>query len=595
MDSFFAKYISNIKYCACLLCLFMLLFTVNIVDNQWVYGMIYPKYGWFYIGIFLFLLVTNFSIWFFKTPLNHYNISLFDYIILLFLFYFSLHCLLSAVYVLSDFLFVILLFFCYFCFRYWFNIFPSLLNQGGYILLAIALIQSIWGGLQLHGFLQSYHSLFQVTGSFSNPGPYGGFLSICTPLSVYYLISTKSKIVKILALITLLAIVSILPASMSRAAWLAVIAGCGFVLFFYFHSGKYMMNYYLKNKMKSIFIGTAILISIIMLLSFFIYLKHDSAYGRLFIWKISKELLLEKGLFGVGLGNFPAMYGEQQAKYFTLSKNIYEESIADCPEYAFNEFVHIFVELGLIGFLFLVLIYYLSLRCVIKNNLCIGFGGGLVSFLVFSFFSYPFSQLPFFICFIFYLACCASANKNAGNTMLNIYKIFFMILLIITVPILKNRCQYYIALKKWNISKYNDVYEQTYIHLNDQKKFLFEYGKMLTELKQHRNAIQIFKRAQLFSCDPMFFNLEGKNHQALHEYRNAEQCFLKAHYLIPSRIYPCYLLAIMYFEEGNMEKAKYWAIYVLDRNVKIKSTAVNEIKKEMSELLLTIANYNKNE
>lgn len=595
MDYSLSKSISSINFYSALLCIFVLLFTINIVDDQWVYGMIYPRYGWFYIGAFLFLFVTNLSIWCLKIAFKYYIFSFFDFIVLLFLFYFSFHYVLSTVFALSNFFFVILLCFCYFCFRYWFNIFPSLLNLGGYILMGIALVQSIWGALQLHGFLQSYHSLFQVTGSFSNPGPYGGFLAICTPLSIYYFISTKYKIVKILALVTLLAIISMLPASMSRAAWLAAITGCSFVLFFHFRLGKYIINYYFKNKTKFYFFTVVIFISIILLISFFIYLKYDSAFGRLFVWKISKELLKEKGLYGVGLGNFSTMYGEQQAKYFTFNENIYEKHIADCPDYAFNEFIHVFTELGLIGFTFLVLIYYLSFRNVVKNNLCVGFAGGLVSFLVFSFFSYPFRQLSFLICFIFFVACCASDIRKAGNLTQSIYKIFFVILLTISIPIFANRYHYFMALKEWNISKYNDVYERTYVYLNDQKKFLFEYGKNLTELKQHKNAIQVFQRAQLFSCDPMLYNLEGRNHQALGEYQNAEECFIKAYYLVPSRIYPCYLLAIMYLEMGNIEKSKYWANYVLNKKVKIESVAVKEMKNEMGELLLTIKKCNKNE
>src|SRR5690606_37096003 len=63
-----------------------------------------------------------------------------------------------------------------------------------YVWLFIAVIisgciQAIYGNLQLYGFYPSHHSGFQMTGSFFNPGPYGGFLAVVFPvaLGVYLL------------------------------------------------------------------------------------------------------------------------------------------------------------------------------------------------------------------------------------------------------------------------------------------------------------------------------------------------------------------------------------------------------------------------
>ncbi len=49
------------------------------------------------------------------------------------------------------------------------GLFPAIIIGGG--------IQAIYGNLQLWGYYPSHHSLFKLTGSFFNPGPYAGFFA----------------------------------------------------------------------------------------------------------------------------------------------------------------------------------------------------------------------------------------------------------------------------------------------------------------------------------------------------------------------------------------------------------------------------------
>ena len=53
----------------------------------------------------------------------------------------------------------------------------------------------------------------------------------------------------------------------------------------------------------------------------------------------------------------------------------------------------------------------------------------------------------------------------------------------------------------------------------------------------------------------------------------------------PSRFYPKYLLAKLYDETGQSEKAVFIANELLQKNVKIESTAIEEIKTEMLEII----------
>ena len=110
-------------------------------------------------------------------------------------------------------------------------------------LLLTGAIEAIWGLAQLYGFTPSQHSRFELTGSFFNPGPYSGFLVAILPLALYYTL-TACRIARILSGVILVLLLLVLPATLSRGAWLAAIAGCGIVLGNYFH---------LYNRLKFLF------------------------------------------------------------------------------------------------------------------------------------------------------------------------------------------------------------------------------------------------------------------------------------------------------------------------------------------------------
>ena len=64
-----------------------------------------------------------------------------------------------------------------------------------------------------------------------------------------------------------------------------------------------------------------------------------------------------------------------------------------------------------------------------------------------------------------------------------------------------------------------------------------------------------------------------------------EKAYRHAWHIIPSRFYPLYLLAKLYDESNRPEKAIQTARQVLDKEVKIPSTAVNQIRQEMKGII----------
>jgi tetratricopeptide (TPR) repeat protein len=268
---------------------------------------------------------------------------------------------------------------------------------------------------------------------------------------------------------------------------------------------------------------------------------------------------------------------------------------------------------------------------MIKNKAW-GNAGSLTALLVFAFFSYPFSVLPFLIVLVFLLATNTNSSVIAGltrNPLMPVNKCLtfirgsrvkhgMTIMLVVAFLLITAFCLYkqypvYKAYKTWNSSRiyyhagmYKEStqnYEPLYPYLNDQIQFLFEYAQSLSKSDdkgiagQARNdsytkvrhdrlirSNEVLQRAMQISCDPMLYNIIGKNYQAMKEYEQAEAAFLQSTRIVPNRLYPWYLLCKLHAETGNTEKMKEMAEIVQTKEPKVQSPAVREMREEVRKL-----------
>ena len=178
------------------------------------------------------------------------------------------------------------------------------------------------------------------------------------------------------------------------------------------------------------------------------------------------------------------------------------------------------------------------------------------------------------------------------------WKPIFMLLIvagIILFSTLVQRYPTYNAYKEWSNLKMLGIadaypemkndYERLYPFLSDQTPFLFEYAQCLSKAREYKKSNRILEQAVKISCDPMLYNILGKNYQNLKNYKFAELNFLMASHIVPSRIYPYYLLANLYAESGNTQQALFMAQKVLEKEPKVQSTAINEMREKMRELI----------
>jgi O-antigen ligase len=485
----------------------------------------------------------------------------------------------------------------------------------GLAFVVTGFVEAVWGLMQLYGFAPSQHHLFKTTGSFFNPGPYSGWLAMVFPMALGYVVfnylnrkglkvirslppvhENGRRLTTILCFITALCIILILPSAMSRASWLAALGGCAFVGIAYSVSekkGGLFRSYFQKYRKKIILLSVAAVVLLAVSMAGLFLLKKDSASGRAFIWKIALQTIV-KHPFGVGLGNFAGSYGEVQAAYFASGAGSErEEYVAEGVEYAFNEYLQICIETGIIPFLVFLAFAVSVLVSGIRNRNILP-AGSLVSLLIFASMSYPFNVLPFIIAFVFLSALCMTDNNHAGNDQpKKQYPKFVIWAFLMTVPVSIallsadspsnfNFQLSYQAYQQW--SKHREIGQEQYPYLQDEIKFLFEYAQSLSKSGEYEKSNKILQEAMQISCDPMLYNIMGKNYQSLQEYKLAEQNLQKAANLVPSRLYPHYLLAKLYYEMGLMEKTELEINIVLTKTPKVDSKAVEEMRKELKKL-----------
>lgn len=496
----------------------------------------------------------------------------------------------------------------WFMMRYAVNAYPFLRLFFLSVLLCTGLGEALWGIGQLYGWSASHHSLFRLTGSFFNPGPYSGYLAVLLPVCLGMILKTgkykntsqwkKKRGVYVLAGVCLGVICTVLPAGMSRSAWGAAVVSCGWV-YWQERIGWRKSRVIWHRYRRKAFLGLVVTALLFITGSFFFYhLKKESADGRLLMWKVTAQVFLKSPFRGTGLGGFPAAYADAQARYFASGQASKTEiHVAGCPEYAFNEYLQMGVEEGAWGLLafmgWIGCCFYYAFRGK-AYEIC----GGILAFLIFAFSSYPLQLPSFAILLVFLGACFPPPARSGSNYCLYASAGIAVATCLLLVWTRKGEYKNYQAWNKVKIlyqsSAYQlarEGYQKLYEPLKHRPEFLFEGAQCLAKTGRPEEANRWLARAARLSADPMLHDVMARNEQALGRYEEAERHLLYAADVLPERIYPYYLLVKLYAEPAfcQPEKMEAAARQVLEKRVKVESTAVREMREEVTAIRLRAA------
>jgi O-antigen ligase len=484
----------------------------------------------------------------------------------------------------------------YFVFRH----LPLRLTSYCLYLLPLCALLQIWYGYQ--HLTNPWQGFPDIKGTFFNTGILGGFTAVVLISLIGLIVFTRTKnfyLHKIALLLLALPVGMQLLLSQSRAAWLAVLVGAGFLCV---HYGKEkLLNFHFSRWKKGVVV-CVLLVACIFLAAKLYTFKKDSADGRLLIWTVSWHLLQEKPLTGIGPGGFQARYMPEQGAYLAAHPDSPWAVLADDTVVPFNEFLKIALEQGIVGLLLVSVILFLAFSdsnrkapSPDEEGMLRVMQGVLAALLVFACFSYPFDYIEFQILAAFCLASIALTKRAKPFHIPNlIRKSAACGVFLLCGVALYSLYDYSLLTKRWNRAMMLfprnkdpalEAFEKLYPALKCDARFLSVYGGSLHLAERHAASIVVLKEALRLHASAQALMLLGESYAANGDYNPALSAYETASQMIPSLFKPHYNMAKIFFEQGDYERARQKACEVLHKKIKIDTPAIDRMKLEMQDIL----------
>lgn len=472
-----------------------------------------------------------------------------------------------------------------------------------HFLITVFFLYELYTGIrQLFFNLNTKNNLsLLITGSLQNSGVYSYYLIISFPL---YLYSVKSLpcnpvIKKICSVIMLLLIVVILYVTKSRTAMIAFsVVIVSFSGFTYRDGVKKIIRFVRYNR---IFFGSVLILLVSCIVYLLIKMKPDSFYGRFFIWNVTLRNISNHFFTGIGVGNFAFYYPQWQIQYFSSHPNppaIYFLN-ADETHVAFNEFLEILAETGIIGFLLFTAILIYALKVKPENNkvFVLSIRTTLLLILFACLTSYPLQCNAILFLFVACSATLLSFQKlkpykfDIRKSYQFIALIFFTSLLVFSSFKSMKQCIY---ISKWNALRENlflkpaqikSGYLELYPFLKMNGKFLLDMGEQFDNISETTSSIKLLEESKhfYFSYRTLLSLANAYYHAA--DLPNAIKNLEELSNMIPSKFYPKYELAKLYFKSGDSRKGMAMAKFILSMPVKKMSPEISRIKQEIIQIV----------
>jgi len=430
------------------------------------------------------------------------------------------------------------------------------------------------------------------TGLFHNTGIWGGFVGIVF-VGIYGLM-LFSKRNKFLLTGLLSVSFSLLIYSQSRAAWIGVLGGCT-VLTLVLLWKKYRSRMILP-----------VFVTLLLSLPLFIFtgskwynLKSDSASGRIYIWKISSQMFLERPWFGMGIDKFKSNYMNYQAAYFTQNPNSLFSRMADEITEPFSEPLKIGIEQGITGLLIALSIFLSAVLSASHKHLRVFATSRLLvisvlfTLLLFSCFSYPFYYIQFHFLLFAGLAMLSASGSGhritirAGRVRMLTFVSFVLFTFYVSITGINyavNLKQLHRQIVNWDTNapeKALTVFASIEPTLKTNAFFLTSYAHFLSLNNEHERAIEkwvlsLSYKASYYTCISL-----GSNYDRIGETENALACWRQASYMIPSRFEPLYLQIDAYHRSGQHSLADSLTTIFLQKERKVDHIRIDRMMRDV--------------
>lgn len=442
---------------------------------------------------------------------------------------------------------------------------------------------------------------YRLLGSFNNPGVLAIYLGSAFVFSLsLYCSSTeasiKDKLIKNLSGIYILLAIIILPATQSRTACISAIITGLLVI-----TVKYKSILLRLSKFRYL-IGITVFLALATICIFLYQYKKDSADGRIVIWDTTTILIKRNFLTGIGFQQFQNKFPDFQSEYF---KTHQEDSVKfpDKDDYAFNDFMQILAENGIVGLMLFVIFLFTLFRLYFNtkssNKWIRASQFGVLFILISALTSYPFEIVPIWFVFIFFILIistfsegktCFKMNKVLTGGMVIAGCLFCFYQLYMQRNLIIARTSIASARQDIDNEKYSESvkhFETALKYSPSEKRILLELGKSYLLMNNNKQCIQLLTGAQRYISDPFLSSNLAEACENIGDFHNSEFHFQNSINMMPNRMYPQYMLVKMYIKSKQYDKAKKMAEKVINMPVKVESPATREMKLDISRLLKT--------
>lgn len=417
-----------------------------------------------------------------------------------------------------------------------------------------------------------------IEDGFGNSGVFAVYLSVSSIVLFEVFKKNKNKGIYFVLLLIIIANIILIVFLKSRISGILLLI---YLLFIFTPQLKWM------NKKTRILLILFILFSVLTIFSLFI--KKDSTEGRFLILKISGKMIGENLLFGVGgFNSYAISYPLYQADYFASKARIEKEMmLADNIQHALNEPVQFISELGLIGFVFIIITVCKLIKYIkIKNTHGIAF----VAILIASCFSYLL-RTTIFQNLIFMLILIAGIR---GKTYIELKskRFCFSTFLILsaalysTVPLIsKYRDSNMLKYKIEHGYHMGDKSVRILARFKDNQTFLFPYMMQLFKNENYYECLSVLDGLNTLLNHSDIACFKAKCYKSIGDFEEAKKQFILASAICPNRFEYRYELYKLYKEEDQFEEAVNVALSIKNLKEKIPSTYTLAVKLEIERFL----------
>src|SRR5690606_21676061 len=423
---------------------------------------------------------------------------------------------------------------------------------------------------------------FSIVGTFDNPAGFAASLS--AGFTFCLALIGKVKRLNYIATIAMSVIGVGIILSQSRAGMITIFS---ILLIFFYIKFKHKLA-----KKTIIYFITFILLSLFTIVFVF---KRDSAIGRLLIWETTINMIVQKPALGWKNITFESQYMLHQANYFKNHPNSPFIPLADNVTHPFNELLSFLFQFGFVGLIFLFIVLYMIFKERDKKTII--YLLSIFSILSFGCFSYPL-RYPFV--WVILALCLSKLSNNSDNRK----KVYVLNLNTFhkTLPFIIVLFGCYFLIKdvnfeySWNrtarLSLLGDTnnlmghYKKLNENWNGNPLFLYNYGAELNFIQENEKSIHILKKCILYWNDYDVQMILGDNYFKLERWDLSAKSYEMASKMCPNRFEPLYMLHQIYVKQGDAKNANIIAKKIMIMDIKIPSSRINFIRKEM-EIYLT--------